>query len=217
LSRDEVEQELLKLLGQKKMVWLKRGVAEDDDAERGPVRGNVYAAGAGGHIDEMARFTSPTTIALEEVTATERDGDPVMRESFERLEENYRILKSATDQDGQLFQIVRMPAADPEYVDLTLKAGDSALSFFRGSKPGERIRVILPRSYMNFVISNGVVLEEAYWRPGRPESTRRKDEQARLILQRLFPARTVIQLHAENLNRGGGGMHCATQEQPSVK
>ena len=165
----------------------------------------------------MARFTAPDTIVLEQVTPRERDSDPVMHESFRRLAQNYQILKAATDQDGRPFRIVRMPAADPVYTTHRFKAGDPGLSFFRGSRPGELVKVIIPQSYMNFVISNGVVLEQAYWRPGQPKSTRRKDEEAKRILQRLFPDRRVVQLHAEALNWGGGGMHCATQEQPAVQ
>jgi agmatine deiminase len=216
LTRDQIERELLHVLGQKKMIWLKRGVAEDDDAERGPVYANIYAAGAGGHVDEMARFTGPDTVLLAEVTPLERDSDPVLRISYERLQKNYRILQSATDQDGHRLRIVRMPVADPIYLDLTPKPLDPDLSFFRGSKPGQPLRIILPASYMNFVVSNGIVLVPKYWRPGRPETIRRKDEAARRILQNLFPDREIVQIDAENLNHGGGGMHCATQQQPVV-
>lgn len=66
--------------------------------------------------------------------------------SYERLEENVRILESATDQDGHGFRIVRMPAADPIYLHYTFKPGDPGLAFFRGSKPGRSIRVLLPVS-----------------------------------------------------------------------
>jgi len=60
-----------------------------------------------------------------------------------------------------------------------------------------------------------VVLEAAYWRPGRAESVRRKDEAAAAKLKQMFPDREIVQIHAENLNYGGGGMHCATQQQPA--
>lgn len=180
LSRAEIQRELLRVLGQKKMIWLKRGIAEDDDPlQRGPLYGNVYTAGSGGHLDEMARFTSPDTILIQEVTRQERDTSRVARMSYERLEQNLRILESATDQDGHKFRIVRMPAADPIYLHYTFAPGDPGLTFFRGSQPGRPIRVLLPVSYMNFVVSNRVVLVSAFWKPGRPESTRRKDEQAR--------------------------------------
>jgi len=216
LARGQIERELLRVLGQKKMIWLKRGVAEDDMASRGALYGNVYPVGTGGHIDEMARFTAPDTIALAEVTPQEHESNPVFRMSHERLEENYRILRAATDQDGRKFHIVRMPAADPIYMDVTFKPGDRGLSYFHGAKAGEPIRVVLPASYMNFFISNGVVLAARYWHPGRPESTRRKDEAAKRILQGLFPNRRIVQIDAENLNYGGGGLHCATQQQPAL-
>lgn len=64
---------------------------------------------------------------------------------------------------------------------------------------------------MNFFISNGVVLEAAYWQEGRPQSTRRKDEAAGAILKRLFPDREIVQIHSENLNYGGGGMQCTVR------
>ena len=213
LSRDQIEKELLKLLGQKRMIWLKRGIAEDDDPMHGPLYSNVYPIGCG-HIDEMARFISADTVALAEVTEQERRTDPLMRMTYDRLEENLRILQAATDQNGNKFKIVRIPVADAIYHEFTIEPG-ADLAYFHGSKPGQKIRIVIPASYMNFFISNGVVLEAAYWQPDRPESTRRKDEAARGTLKRLFPTREIVQIHAENLNYGGGGMHCATQQQPS--
>jgi agmatine deiminase len=216
LSREEIEKELLRVLGQKKIIWLKRGIAEDDKAERGPLYSNVYPIGCG-HIDEMARFVSADTIALAEVSPEERDLNPVLRMTSERLEENYRILQAATDQDGKKFKIVRMPVADLIYDDLQITASDlDALQYFRGSKPGQTIRILRSASYMNFFISNGVVLDAAYWKPGRPESVRRKDAAAANILKQLFPDREIVQINPENLNQGGGGMHCATQQQPKA-
>jgi agmatine deiminase len=215
MTREQIENELLRLLGQKKMIWLKRGIAEDDDSMNGPLYSNVYPIGCG-HIDEMARFVSADTIALAEVTEDERRADAVMRMTYDRLEENYRILQAATDQDGHKFKIIRMPVADQIYQDLTIPQGsEEVLNHFRGSKPGQKIRIIISASYMNFFISNGVVLEAAYWQPGRPESVRLKDYAAVATLKRLFADREIVQIHSENLNYGGGGLHCATQQQPA--
>lgn len=213
MSREQIEKELLDLLGQKKMIWLKRGIAEDDDPIHGPLYSNVYPIGCD-HIDEMARFVSSDTIALAEVTEQERRADPIMRMTYDRLEENYHILQAATDQGGHKFKIVRMPVANPIFYDYTIEPDD--LHYFHGSRSGQKIRIMISASYMNLLISNGVVLEAVYWQPGRPESTRRKDEAAAATLKRLFPSREVLQIHAENLNYGGGGMHCATQQQPQA-
>jgi agmatine deiminase len=217
MSRAEIERQLLDLLGQKTMIWLKQGVAEDGRAAEGPVYGNVFVGGTGGHIDEFCRFADPHTILLAEVSRRERDADPVMRMSYERLEENYRILSRARDQDGKRFKIVRVPVPDLMYDEVTLAREDTQeLAYFAGSKPGVPMRIVLPTSYLNFFVSNGVVLAAAYWKPGRPRTMKIKDEAAQAILRRVFPGRRIVAIHCEELNYGGGGIHCATQQQPSV-
>ena len=215
MTRAQVEQGLLQILGQKKLIWLKRGVAEDDSARYGALYGNVYPGGTGGHMDEFCRFADAHTILLAEVSPSERNADPISRMNYERMEENYKILKRATDQDGKKFKIVRVPVVDLIYDEFVVKE-DAAISYFHGSKAGDKIKVPLAASYLNFFISNGVVLTPAYWQEGRPQSMKTKDEAVKHILQRVFPDRKIVQIHSENFNYGGGGMHCATQQQPAI-
>lgn len=217
LTRAQIEKELLQVLGQKKLIWLKKGIAEDDRAQLGALYGDVYPIGTGGHIDEFCRFVGPHTILLAQVSPQERDADRVMKMTYERMEENYRILKAATDQNGRKFEIIRAPVADIIYNDIAVKEGSEALSYFAGSRPGQTIKSIIAASYLNFFISNGVVLMPAYWKEGRPNSTRLKDEAVRKILQKVFPNRQIVPILSENLNYGGGGMHCATQQQPAIR
>jgi agmatine deiminase len=73
---------------------------------------------------------------------------------------------------------------------------------------------VLAASYMNFLISNGQVITSALWKPGRPDSTPKKDERAQAILRKLFPSRKIVPIDAESVNLGGGGIHCITQQQP---
>ena len=40
------------------------------------------------------------------------------------------------------------------------------------------------------------------------------DEKARAILQQLYPDREVVSLNVDPLGEAGGGIHCATQQQP---
>jgi agmatine deiminase len=217
MTRDQIEVELKRVLGQKKVIWLKQGIAEDDAPRNGPLFGDIYPTGdTGGHVDEFCRFVDSRTILLAAVTPAERDADPVMKINYDRMEENYKILQRATDQDGRHFRIIRVPVADIISEKLTINASDvDALKFFHGSQPGKTITTLLAASYLNFFISNGVVLISKYWKPGRPRSTKQKDEAVRRLMQRLFPDRKIVQIDAENLNYGGGGMHCATQEQPT--
>lgn len=69
-------------------------------------------------------------------------------------------------------------------------------------------------SYLNFFISNRVVLAPMYWHPGLPPHEHEKDEKVKEALQKLFPGRQIVQIDPMGLNRYGGGMHCATQQQP---
>jgi agmatine deiminase len=49
------------------------------------------------------------------------------------------------------------------------------------------------------------------------ESQREKDEEARDMLSQLFPDRKIVQIFTLSINRGGGGIHCMTHEQPLVE
>ena len=42
-----------------------------------------------------------------------------------------------------------------------------------------------------------------------------EDEKAKSILEKAFPGRKVIAINVEDFNVGGGGIHCATQQQPT--
>jgi len=37
------------------------------------------------------------------------------------------------------------------------------------------------------------------------------------IMQQAFPDKKIIQIDVTEINFGGGGIHCLTQQQPSVK
>jgi agmatine deiminase len=89
-------------------------------------------------------------------------------------------------------------------------------AWYRGLKIGDPINWVPAVSYVNFVISNGVVLAPAYWHEGIPQSEKAKDERERATLQQLFPSREIVQLNPMAFNWSGGGMHCSTQQQPAI-
>jgi agmatine deiminase len=78
------------------------------------------------------------------------------------------------------------------------------------------VTIFIATSYLNFLVTNDIVLMSSYWKPGRPEIMKQKDQQAENILKQAFPGRRVITLNVEVLNESGGGIHCATQQQPAV-
>jgi agmatine deiminase len=125
--------------------------------------------------------------------------------------------------DGRPFEIVRFPM--PPLMEDTLRAGDGVfdyflkLSFKRGPRitPDQTVKVLRAASYLNFFVTNGLVLMQEYFRPGLSEELRQQDARARALLGRAFPDRQVIGIHAEAVNLGGGGIHCITQQQPAVR
>ena len=82
---------------------------------------------------------------------------------------------------------------------------------------GDTIHRVPAASYVNYFVSNDVLLIPKYWKPGMTESQKEKDEEAKKLFARLFPTRKVFQIYTLSINRGGGGIHCMTHEQPKVE
>lgn len=183
LTREQIEKEYKRVLGARKIIWLKNGLAEDKIT--------------GGHVDEFARFADPRTILLAEVLPQDLYSSSVARLSHKNLEENYRILVKAVDQDNNPFKIIRVPMPPTLYQETE---SDSAPTV---------------RSYLNYVITNGAVLVQTYWKPGRSEVLKKTEEEALDTFSKVFPGREVIGIDTENINRWGGGIHCVTQHMPA--
>jgi agmatine deiminase len=118
LTRTDIEDYLCAYLGVKKILWLGNGIVGDD---------------TDGHIDDLARFTNPTTV----VCALEDDPVDV---NYALLRDNFARLQRMTDQDSRPLRVV--PLCMPSPVE------------YEGRR--------LPASYANFYIANGVVLVPTY-------------------------------------------------------
>jgi agmatine deiminase len=124
LSRTEIEQYLKNYLGVAKVLWLGEGIVGDD---------------TDGHIDDLARFINPTTIAC----AVEDDpADP----NYEILQDNLIRLEQMTDLNGRAFEIVKLPMP----------------GVIAGESTDGRNLDRLPASYANFYIANRVVLQPVF-------------------------------------------------------
>jgi agmatine deiminase len=117
-TKAEIERALCEYLGVSDVLWLGEGVAGDD---------------TDGHIDDIARFVSPTTI----VTVVEDDPADA---NHAPLQDNLRRLELARDAHGRSYHIVRMPMPGRVLAE---------------GQP-------LPASYANFYVANGVVLLPVY-------------------------------------------------------
>jgi agmatine deiminase len=163
LDRAGIEKYLGDYLNIKKVLWLKRGIAGDD---------------TDGHIDELARFVGPRTIVAP-IEKNEAD------ENYAPLRENFELLQSFTDQDGEKLEVIALPMTEPLFYD------------------GQR----LPTSYCNFYIANGVVVV--------PQYDTATDPEALDILRPLFPGREVVGIRARELVWGLGAFHCISQQEPA--
>ena len=239
-----VEEEYRRMLGVRKIIWVPTGIIEDNATFRGRLATHIQVPsfnGIGiphtgvytlfttnGHPDEVVRFVAPATVVLaQEVLPDVPPETPVeellhwLREqNHQRLERVYDILSAETTESGEPIAIVRIP--NPELTLDVFQPGDGQHDYFSayerwedGSTLPEVMLAVWPASYLNYAPTNDLVLVPRFWKPGRPRESRRKDRIARNILGDLFPGRDLVQVHIENVVRGGGGMNCITQQQPA--
>lgn len=116
------------------------------------------------------------------------DPDP---QSFDHrvTEKHLEILKLATDANGRSLNIVTLEAPATlryKYADDDFAAG-----------------------YVNFYICNGAVIAPQF-------GDKKSDAKARRQLETVFPDRDIVQLNIDGIAAGGGGIHCATQQEPLI-
>jgi len=155
----------------------------------------VYLDETGGHIDELACFTSPGHVAL---TWTLDRKDP----QYEISHDAYQRLKKARDARGRELTIHKIHQPGPLYMTAEEAAGIDARAGSHPRKAGDR----LPASYINFYIANKCVVMPLY--------DKRHDAAARATLKRLFPTRRVLGVATREVLLGGGNIHCITQQVP---
>ncbi len=106
--------------------------------------------------------------------------------NFKAFQDNLDRLKRARDAQGRELEVI--PVRQPA----------------RRDENGVRLTL----SYTNLYIANGGIVMPAFEDPA--------DDEAFRIVRRAFPDREVVQVPALDIVRGGGGIHCITQQQPAV-
>ncbi|RED49463.1 agmatine deiminase family protein [Seonamhaeicola aphaedonensis] len=203
LTKNQIAKELKKV-GVKKIIWLKSGLPQDEKPSETPIFENIYTSGAGHHIDAFCRFISPNTVLLAQVNSNEINANPIMKIAHERLEENYNILKNASDQDGNPLNIIRVPVA-PLLFENEIDFGDMTRVFLRST------------SYLNFIITKDKVIVPGYAESIKSEDAITKDSEIKIIYKSIFPEKKIILLGCVDLNRNGGGFHCIAINKPKKK
>ncbi|WP_445734229.1 agmatine deiminase family protein [Mariniflexile sp.] len=223
LTKDYIESEFKRVLGVSKVIWLKQGLADDPNGFFRRITGN-YVGGGVQHSDEFVRFSNANTILLAWVDESEKDLNPVNKMNYDRLNESFKILKNATDQDGKPFTIIKVPLPDLITKKITARKEYSeefyfdlpSNSFYMSEAPkiGDTLLRVPASSYLNYLVTNGVVLASSYVAEG---SSKEKEDRVRKIFETQFPDRKIVFINAMPQNWDGGGIHCSTQQQPSKK
>lgn len=220
---EEIEKEYLRVLGCNKIVWLKRATIQDRYFDGSTIDNYFTVLGANGHIDEVARFVNANTILLAKIDPEERKLNPISNIDFDILEENYQISSKATDANGKPFNVIRVPVPDITQTDFIKKfpINDSTRKNpdynFTSLKNGDTAIVVSAVSYLNFFITNKTVLIAKYWHAGMSLTEKRKDDEVKNLFTKLYPDRKIVQINPLPINyHGGGGIHCATQQEPFI-
>ena len=184
MSRQEIEAELCRRLGIQKVLWLPRGIYNDETNE---------------HVDNVCAFVGPAEVVL---AWTDDPSDPQYPLSAADL----AYLESVTDAKGRKLTVHKLPsrttpscAARPTVTPTSLPRARMV------REPGER----LAASYVNFYFTNDAVLVPQFGGENAASDTR-----ACAILQALCPGRRVIGLPARGHSAGRGNIHCITQQIP---
>lgn len=223
LTKEFMESELKNILGVSKVIWIKQGLAEDPNGFYRRITGN-YVGGGVQHSDEFVRFSNANTILLAWVDEAEKDLNPINKMNYQRLNESFQTLKNATDQDGKPFNIVKVPLPDlitkkiVAIQDYTSKVSYDlpANRFYISEAPkvGDTLLRVPASSYLNYLVTNGLVLISSYTSEG---SSKEKEDRVRKIFEEQFPKRKIVFINAMPQNWDGGGIHCSTQQQPRKK
>lgn len=184
LSREQIEAELSRFLGIKKVLWLPRGIFQDETNE---------------HVDNVCAFLRPGEVVL---AWTDNPDDP----QYELSQKSLAYLESVRDAKGRSLIVHKLPI--PDHPICITEEDLEGYTFEEGEdmrEVGER----LAASYVNFYFSNDAIILPVFG----GENTE-SDERAVQLMQKWNPDRKVIPILARDILTGGGNIHCITQQIP---
>jgi agmatine deiminase len=126
LTRAQIEALLCDYLGGDVVVWLGRGVHEDE---------------TDGHVDNLACFVAPATVLL---TWPDDPADPQLGASADAL----RRLERATDARGRRFEVIRVPSPEPMFLTREEARGVTTTPGTASRRAGDRMAA----SYVNHYV-----------------------------------------------------------------
>ena len=184
LTQAQIEDKLKEYLNVDKVLWLPRGIYNDETNE---------------HVDNVCAFIRPGEVVL---AWTDNEDDPQYALSKASLD----YLEHETDAKGRKIVVHKLPIPDvPVCITDDEVAGFDFVEGEDMREAGER----LAASYVNFYFSNDSVVLPAF---GGENAA--SDARAAAILAALCPERKIVQIPARAILTGGGNIHCITQQIP---
>lgn len=184
LTQAQIEDKLKEYLNVDKVLWLPRGIYNDETNE---------------HVDNVCAFIRPGEVVL---AWTDNENDPQYALSKASLD----YLEHEADAKGRKIVVHKLPIPDvPVCITEDEVAGFDFVEGEDMREAGER----LAASYVNFYFSNDSVVLPAF---GGENAA--SDARAAAILAALCPERKIVQISARAILTGGGNIHCITQQIP---
>jgi len=131
MSREEIEKILCDYLNCEKVLWIPRGIYNDE---------------TNGHVDNMCNFVRPGVVVL---AWTDDVNDP----QYERSVEAYEYLASQTDAKGRKLEIHKLYTPSPILITKEESEGVDAVDGTLPRQEGDRMAA----SYVNYYTGNGFV------------------------------------------------------------
>jgi agmatine deiminase len=128
LGRSRIETLLERYLGVREIVWLPRGVVNDE---------------TDGHVDNLCCFVRPAEVVL---AWCDDPKDP----QYDVSRAAYEVLRQSKDGRGRRFKVHTLPQPGPLYMTEAEAAGIEASPDCKARRAGDR----LAASYVNFYIAN---------------------------------------------------------------
>lgn len=187
LTKAEIEEKLNKYLGINKIIWLPKGIYNDE---------------TNGHIDNICAFVAPAEVVL---AWCDDENDPQYAISKACLD----ILENSTDNKGRKIKVHKLPVPK---IPVTVTEKDLEGYVFEDGEDTREVGERLAASYVNFYFCNGAVILPQF---GGENSE--SDRLAAEILEKVCKDKKIIPIYARDIILGGGNIHCITQQIPLAK
>ena len=186
MSKADIEENLREYLGATKILWLPRGIYNDETDE---------------HIDNVCAFIAPAEVVL---AWTDDKNDP----QYPLSKACFDVLSNECDAKGRKIKIHKLPIPK---TPVCVTENDMQGYVFEEGEDTREVGERLAASYVNFYFTDKSVIL-----PQFGGENKESDRLAAEIMKNLCPERRIVPIQAREIIVGGGNIHCITQQIPKI-